>query len=333
MSRFSPASEKKSTQRFMIGIYGTQGSGKTVSALRVATGLSKKGIAVIDTENCRCLQYKKNFTFDHCDFQPPFRPSSYAELIKEANESGKYDVIIVDSMSHEHEGIGGVLEWHEEILNQMAGSDYKKREACKFTAWIKPKQSRNSLIQVMQRNNCHLILCFRGKEKVKIDKKEGKKTEVSKTGLSPIGGEEFAFEMSILAALPNGSKGIPDWSEKESRINDMSGDLRQIFIDNPQFNEKMGEALYNYSIGTKTYFLRSSKGRKIYADEETWRIAATDMITPLSADHVEKFISLNPQTLSDEYLSKLIKEKKNENAVLHGEENDGRGSEEVALQT
>ena len=45
-------------------------------------------------------------------------------------------VVIVDSMSHAHEGAGGLLDAHEQELERMAGSDLSQRERVKFTAWI-----------------------------------------------------------------------------------------------------------------------------------------------------------------------------------------------------
>src|ERR1035437_5127824 len=58
-----------------IALVGSAGSGKTFSALRLATGIGGK-IVLIDTENKRSLKYSKKFTFDQLDFQPPFNPAS-----------------------------------------------------------------------------------------------------------------------------------------------------------------------------------------------------------------------------------------------------------------
>lgn len=321
MGSFTKA--QPSNTRLLIGLAGPQGSGKTVSALRLATGLLEgtgKRIALIDTENHRAEQYAREFDFDHCDLKPPFRPFSYGEKIKEASDAG-YGAIIIDSMSHEHEGIGGVLDWHEEVLTAMAGNDFNKREALKFTAWIKPKQDRNKLIHLLQRATPHVILCFRAKQKTVMKKVAGKKTEVSKTGLMLVGGDDYGFEMSIIAIMPSGSKGKPDWSEKQSRINDMSGDLQNIFTDFPQISEDVGRALRDHSAGLKVYRLRSSKGTQSFADIDLWRAAAIDMVHAVPLEHLDKFISLNRSAAQDPTISQLIKDKKNAK-VSKSPEND-----------
>ena len=130
----------------VIGIAGPSGSGKTYSAMRLAAGIAGgKSFAVIDTEAGRAKHYAGEFVFDHADLHPPFRPAAYAEAIKAADGAG-YPVIVVDSCSHEHAGEGGLLDWHEEELDRMAKDDWKKRESCKMTAWIKPKMSHKQMV-------------------------------------------------------------------------------------------------------------------------------------------------------------------------------------------
>ena len=125
----------------LIGLSGGTGSGKTRSAFRLATGIAGgRPFAVIDTEAGRAKHYADAFRFDHGDLKPPFRPSAYEDAIKAADDA-KYPVIVVDSMSHEWAGEGGILDWQEDELQRMAGDDWKKREACKMAAWIKPKMA------------------------------------------------------------------------------------------------------------------------------------------------------------------------------------------------
>src|SRR5690606_33406969 len=102
---FRPA--KREQVSLLIGVAGASGSGKTYSALRLATGLCNgKGMAVIDTEAGRALHYADQFKFDHCDMRPPFRPDAYRAAIEAADTKG-YDVIVIDSVSHEWAGEGG----------------------------------------------------------------------------------------------------------------------------------------------------------------------------------------------------------------------------------
>jgi len=114
----------------LIGLGGPSGSGKTFSALRLATGMQRVTggeIYFIDTEARRALHYAEQFNFRHVEFKAPFSPLDYLAAIEFCVKKAA-GVVIVDSMSHEHEGPGGVLEWHEAELDRMAGDDYKKRD-------------------------------------------------------------------------------------------------------------------------------------------------------------------------------------------------------------
>lgn len=235
--------------RLLIAIAGPQASGKTVSALLLATGITQVTggkICLIDTENKRALRYAKDFKFNHMPFDPPFSPLRYLEAIEFAEKSGysEGDVIIIDSTSHEHEGPGGVLEMHERFLDEKCGNDYAKREKLKFTAWIKPKQDRTRAIQMgLQRSRAHIILCFRAKEKTAMVKVGGK-TEVVMDGFQPIGGDEYFFEMDITMILPEGAQGRPDWSAKAARINEYGeGPLKKLLHGTGQISVETGRKL------------------------------------------------------------------------------------------
>ena len=94
----------------LIGLVGPSGSGKTYSALRLATGIQSVvggDIFVIDTEARRSLHYADKFNFRFLQFDPPFGPLDYLAAIRHCVSKGA-KTIVVDSMSHEHEGKGGV---------------------------------------------------------------------------------------------------------------------------------------------------------------------------------------------------------------------------------
>ena len=96
----------------LIGLVGPSGSGKTFSALRLATGIQRAvggDIAMIDTEARRSLHYADKFRFKHLEFTPPHGPDRYLEALQAAVSMGA-KTIIVDSMSHEHEGAGEQLD-------------------------------------------------------------------------------------------------------------------------------------------------------------------------------------------------------------------------------
>lgn len=197
----------------LIGIGGPSGSGKTYSALRLATGIQRVSggdIYVVDTEARRALHYADTFKFRHVEFSAPFSPEDYLAAIEHCARKGA-GVLVVDSMSHEHEGPGGVLEWHERELDRMAGQDYARRNAMTFSAWAKPKAARRHLINAITQLGVNAIFCFRSKEKIRIPKKGEKDREVRELGWVPIAGEEFVFEMTMQVLLYPGSRGVPNW--------------------------------------------------------------------------------------------------------------------------
>src|SRR3954469_19623581 len=139
----------------LIGLAGSSGSGKTYTALRLARGIAgDKPFAVIDTEAGRAKHYADAFRFDHGDLQPPFRPGAYADAIAAADAAG-YPVIVVDSMSHEWAGEGGILDWQLEEYERLGAKD-----SSKLLSWAKPKQGHKQMVQKLLQVRAHLILCF-----------------------------------------------------------------------------------------------------------------------------------------------------------------------------
>lgn len=200
----------------LIGLAGGTGSGKTFSALRLASGISgDRAFALIDTEAGRGLHYADQFNFDHGDLKPPFTPERYAEAILAADMAG-YPAIVVDSCTHEWSGEGGVLEMQEDELDRMAGDDYAKRERVKMAAWIKPKMQHKKMVQRLLQVRAHLILCFRAEEKVEMIKDANGKMQivpkVSMTGINgwiPVCEKNLPFELTASFLLTADAPGMP----------------------------------------------------------------------------------------------------------------------------
>lgn len=209
MTNFMFRPSARENVHIIAGFLGGTGSGKTYSALRLATGLAAgKRFAVIDTEARRALHYADTFQFDHGDLKPPFTPDAYLEAILAAEAAG-YPVAVVDSMSHEHAGDGGILDWHEAELDRMAGDDYKKREACKFAAWIKPKMAHKQMMARLLQLRMHLILCCRAEPKMKPQKnKDTGKTEFVDAGWLPVCAKGLEFEMTVSFLMSHETPGI-----------------------------------------------------------------------------------------------------------------------------
>lgn len=210
MSNYSFRPAIREQVGLILGLVGPSGSGKTMSAMKLAAGVVGPGnrFAVIDTESRRALHYADMFQFDHCDLHAPFRPDAYAEAITAAAKAG-YKAIVVDSMSHEWAGEGGVLDFQEEELQRMAGDDWKKREGCKMAAWIKPKMQHKKMVQRLLQLNVCLILCFRAEEKVKMEKDDKNKTVIVPIGWQPICSKELPYELTVSFLLTPERPGFP----------------------------------------------------------------------------------------------------------------------------
>jgi hypothetical protein len=216
MSSFAFKKAVREGVSLLIGMAGESGSGKTYSAMQIAKGIAAgKPFAVIDTEAGRAKHYADLFTFDHGDLKPPFSPTNYLEAIKAADAAG-YPVIVVDSMSHEHAGEGGLLDWHESELNRMAGDDWRKRDACNMAAWIKPKAAHKTMVQRLLQIRAHLILCFRAEEKVEMVRGDDGKMKITKkqtsTGLDgwmPICEKNLPYELTASFLFRSTAPGVP----------------------------------------------------------------------------------------------------------------------------
>ena len=224
----------------IVGLSGPSKSGKTYSALRLATGMANGGqVAMINTEGPRGHSYADKFNYVAYDLVEPFSMKRYEEAIKAASEL-KPSVLIIDSVSHSHEGTGGMLDFHETELDRLAGNDYKKRDKMTWAAWIKPKADEANMINTMLRVGCSIILCFRAKEKLKIV--PGK--QPIDLGWQPIGSERIHFETAFTLTLPPFSKGKPDMEVsmlREPFDTMIKGDI--------QLNEALGKQVAEWAKG------------------------------------------------------------------------------------
>jgi hypothetical protein len=238
----------------LLAFIGPSFGGKTFSALRVATGIKRVSggdIYVIDTEQNRALHYADDFDFHHVPFAAPFSPGDYLEAIKHCVDKGARTVII-DSFSHEHEGEGGVLEWHQREVERLSKAWNQRADAVNFPAWAKPKAARQRLMNTMTQLPCNFILCFRAKEKAKPGKDDkGRKTLVD-LGWLPIGAASHAYEMTLRCLLEPGSDGVPTFAPSragEAAMFKLPRQFRELFAKPHQLCEADGEAMARWAAG------------------------------------------------------------------------------------
>lgn len=244
----------------IVGLTGESFSGKTWSALRLATGFQRViggRIAVIDTEADRARHYEPYFDFDHVRLDPPHGALDYLDAINAT--AMRASIIIVDSMSHEHEGIGGLLDQMEQFLDAKAGDDWAKRDKMLMASMVKPKRERNKLNQRILGLGREIvfILCYRAKDKIKPLKPGEKNEDGSRgpkdLGIQPITTSELVYEMTVRFLLTAASDGVPTLLPPQSeakRLIKMPQQFKGWFKEGEQISEEMGERLGRWAVGT-----------------------------------------------------------------------------------
>ena len=173
---FKKATKAQAKARLLFS--GASGSGKTTAALTVAAQLGKR-IAFIDTEAGSASLYADRFDFDVLELSPPYSPESFIEAIEAAEGSG-YDVVVIDSITHEWSGPGGCL-------------DIKTKLGDRFQDWAKVTPRHDRFIQSMMRSKCHVIATVRAKQGYSMDER-GK---VQKSGMDPQQRDGIDFEFTV----------------------------------------------------------------------------------------------------------------------------------------
>lgn len=235
------------SHRLRLGVGGPSRSGKTISSLRIATGMvSVLGgeIFLIDTDNEFALDYAYNpktqegFKFQHVDFPPPYSPERYLSVV-EYCVAQNASVIIIDQMTNEHSGQGGVLERQQEVEKELAVKWKTSREKVCQSAWNEAKTiPHGKFVSYITRIKQPIIFNFRAKDKIKIVTNEKGKQEWVHIGYTPICTEQLDYEMTAMLILPPNSKGFPDKSLSEIR-----DPLLNIITLDRQIDELMGKRL------------------------------------------------------------------------------------------
>ena len=192
MTNFTFRPAQRSNTKPLIGIYSESGCGKTWSSLLLARGfVGPQGkIGMIETESGRGEIYVNvDPVGDYlvCPLREDFSAVSYGQAISAAEAAG-LDALIIDSASHEWEGINGVLS--QAADNEAAG---KKGPL----VWQKPKIShqRDFVLRVMQTPIPLVILNMRAKYTMEEKVVGGRKEWTRSHDLSPKQSEDILYEM------------------------------------------------------------------------------------------------------------------------------------------
>ena len=210
--------------KIKMGLMGPSGSGKTYSSLLIAYGMTKdwSKIAVIDTENHSADLYAHLGPFNVLALDKPFTPERYIEAIEICEKAGM-QVLCIDSISHEWEGTGGILDIHGAMMGNS------------FTNWSRITPRHNDFVQKILQSPCHIIATIRSKQDYVLSEKNGKVVP-EKVGLKGVTREGLDYEFTVVLDL--------DIKHQASA----SKDRTNLFMDKPQFliTDKIGEMIKSW---------------------------------------------------------------------------------------
>jgi hypothetical protein len=208
MLELRKAERKKSKLR--IGLAGVSGSGKTYSAILMASGITSwDKIAVIDTEMGSADLYAHLGDYNVITLEAPFSPEKYIEAIK-ACESAGMEVIVIDSITHEWEGVGGCLELSEQLGGYPQG-------------WKKVTPRHQRFIDSILQSKCHVITTVRRKQEYAMGIGDNGKNKVEKKGMKEITREGFEYELTLSLSI------------EQNHLAVASKDRTGLFMDKPDF--------------------------------------------------------------------------------------------------
>ena len=176
--------------KIKIAIGGPSGSGKTRGAIALAQGLGSK-VALIDTENGSASTYSE-LGFDVLELSPPFTSARYVEAINAAVEAG-YDVLIIDSLSHQWAGEGGILSRKEEMDKRPGSNSY--------TNWATFTKEHTAFVASVLHAPIHIIATLRSKQDYVMETNERGKQTPRKVGLAPVQRDGLEYEFSTMFEL------------------------------------------------------------------------------------------------------------------------------------
>lgn len=174
--------------RLRLALTGPSGSGKTYGALMIAKGIGGK-IAVIDTEKGSASLYSHLTDFDVLELEPPYAPERFIQAMKEAEEAG-YDVLVIDSSSHEWNGSGGCLE----LVDEIARARYKGNS---WSAWNDVTPRHRAFLDAIQRSPMHIIATMRSKTETAQTEENGRK-RIVKLGMKAEQRDGSEYEFTVV---------------------------------------------------------------------------------------------------------------------------------------
>ena len=267
-----------------IALIAPSGGGKTYGSLLLSQGMAeeieketgkKAKILMANTESKRGYYYANEFDYDIIDIDPPHNPEKYVELIEFAVQEG-YDILIIDSASHEWEGKGGCLELH-----QQAGGQYQSWKS------VTPRHAK--FINAIADSPIHIIATMRGKDQYEMTKDERGKTSVQKFGIGAKQRDGFEYEFTCTFLI------------------DQTTNVAEFKKDNTHIFDREGPTILSSSHGRKIIqWANSGEGyTPVVRKDEEEEVSDNDLKS-IKQQIISKCVELGGQT--NEKLMKVVKE-------------------------
>jgi hypothetical protein len=191
---FAPATREAAKAR--IALCGPAGSGKTYTALTLATALADK-VALVDTEHGSASKYAPGKSGDGFVFDTvtpaKFDPRGLAEILGHAAAAG-YGAVVVDSLTHYWSGLGGILE----LVDQSNSGGANRNQ---FAGWKTVRPWERALIEALLAFPGHVIVTMRTKTEWVIEENDRGKKTPRKVGMKPEQREGIEYEFDIVGDL------------------------------------------------------------------------------------------------------------------------------------
>lgn len=186
----------KAGARLRLGLVGPAGSGKTWTALEVASRFAQKAgsrVLVIDTERESSAKYADHFDFDLCPINDSYHPQHYVDALALGVAAG-YRVIVVDSLSHAWNGKDGALSLVDNATKRSSSGN-------SYMAWRDVTPLHNALVDALTGVDAHLIVTLRAKTEYVIEEDERGKKVPRRIGTAPIQREGLDYEFDVVADM------------------------------------------------------------------------------------------------------------------------------------
>lgn len=184
----------KTQSKLRILLEGISGSGKTMTALKLAKAFGSNTV-FIDTENSATKYLKTAKMPDGFEFDVPtkedgsdlfggkYDPKKLIAILEELGKVGGIDTVIVDSLSHFWvQGNGGFLDLVEEEAQKIRA---RSNKADTFAAWRAVDPIYRRLLDTIRNVPFNIICCLRVKAEYERGKDENGKPYVKKLGMKP----------------------------------------------------------------------------------------------------------------------------------------------------